>query len=102
MADLVSDLEAVEDPVDRFKRASKLLEAWPDQQSRISDMRREVVLSLRRDKVSYRKIAALLGMSLVRIQQIEKGLSAGPNKAKKKTADDEQSDTRATGLQSSE
>lgn len=85
--DLVSGVAAIEDPVDRFKRAGSLLAVWTDQQGKLSDLRQAVVVDLRAQKVSYRKIAALLGVSLVRVQQIEKGLAAGPNKAKKKAAE---------------
>jgi DNA-directed RNA polymerase specialized sigma subunit len=85
--DLVSGVAAIEDPVDRFKRAGRLLAVWSGQQGKLSDVRQQVVVELRAQKVSYRKIAALLGVSLVRVQQIEKGLAAGSNKAKKKTAE---------------
>lgn len=81
--DLISDLAEVEDPVDRFKRAGRLLAVWTDQQGKLSDMRTDVVVKLRAEKVSYRKIAKLLGISLVRVQQIEKGMATGPNRAKK-------------------
>lgn len=84
--DLISGIAAIEDPVDRFKRAGTLLAVWSDQQGRLSELRQQVVLDLRAQKVSYRKIAGLLGMSLVRVQQIEKGLAVGPNKVKKKPA----------------
>jgi DNA-directed RNA polymerase specialized sigma subunit len=80
--EVVSDLEAVDDLVERFKQASALLKTWPAQQSRISDLRQAVVAELREQQVSYRKIARMLGVSPVRIQQIEKGLS-GPNKPKR-------------------
>jgi hypothetical protein len=84
--DLVSGVAAIEDPVDRFKRAGTLLAVWSDQQGKLSTLRQQVVLDLRAQRVSYRKIAALLDVSLVRVQQIEKGLAAGPNKARRKTA----------------
>lgn len=88
--DLVSGVAAIEDPVDRFKRAGGLLAVWTDQQGKLSEMRQQVVSQMRAEKVPYRKIAALLGISLVRVQQIEKGLAAGPNKVKKKAAVAEQ------------
>lgn len=81
--DLISGIAAIEDPVDRFKRAGTLLAVWSDQQGKLSQLRQQVVLDLRAQKVSYRKIAGLLDMSLVRVQQIEKGLAVGPNRAKK-------------------
>ncbi|MBV9026362.1 MAG: hypothetical protein JO362_21800 [Streptomycetaceae bacterium] len=71
--DLISALEAVEDPTDRFRRAGELLATWSTQQSRISGIRQQVVVSLRAEGVSYRKIAKTLGVSPVRVQQIEKG-----------------------------
>lgn len=85
--DLVSGVAAIDDPVDRFKRAGSLLAVWMDQQKNLSNVRQAVVVELRSQEVSYRKIAKMLGVSPVRVQQIEKGLSVGPNRAKKKAAE---------------
>lgn len=84
--DLVSGVAAIDDPVDRFKRAGSLLAVWTDQQKTLSNVRQAVVVELRSQEVSYRKIAKMLGVSPVRVQQIEKGLSVGPNRAKKRAA----------------
>ena len=87
--ELISSLEDIEDPAERFTRAGQLLATWNDEQARIMAIRQAVVVALRAEKVSYRKIAQMLGVSLVRVQQIEKGKSVSANREKKPKPADE-------------
>lgn len=73
VTDVVDSLEALDDPAERAQRAGQLLAAWPDQGSRLRQIRQEAVMAMRADKVSYRDIAKKLGISLARVQQIEAG-----------------------------
>jgi DNA-directed RNA polymerase specialized sigma24 family protein len=73
VTDVVDSLEGLDDPAERAKRAGKLLAAWPDQGSRLRQIRQEAVVAMRTNKVSYRDIAKTLGISLARVQQIEAG-----------------------------
>jgi DNA-directed RNA polymerase specialized sigma24 family protein len=73
VTDVVDSLEELEDPAERAKRAGALLAAWPDQGSRLRQIRQEAVAAMRANKTSYRDIAKTLGISLARVQQIEAG-----------------------------
>lgn len=73
MLHTVDALDAMEDPVEQARRAGHLLAIWPQEQARLRQIRQKAVISLRAEKVSYRKIAAALGISLARVQQIEAG-----------------------------
>lgn len=73
VTNVVNSLEALDDPAERAKRAGRLLAEWPAQGSRLREIRQEAVVAMRAQNVSYRKIAAALGISLARVQQIEAG-----------------------------
>lgn len=69
----IEALKAEVDPAVRGKEASDLLQAWSDEQPGLRELRRDAVIAMRGQKVSYRKIAQTLGVSLARVQQIETG-----------------------------
>lgn len=69
----LSDLEAIEDPIDRAVAISEVLADHDKRAPRLRDLRREAVLSMRADGMSYRKIAAKLKVSLGTVQSIERG-----------------------------
>lgn len=74
VVEAVDSVQAIQDPRDQAIRAGELLALWPEQQSRLREIRQEAVLRMRADKVSYRSIAKMLGLSLARVQQIEAGV----------------------------
>lgn len=69
----VDSLAVMQDEIAKARGAGQLLKELPDEQKRLRKIRRDAVLKLRSEKVSYRKIAAALGISLARVQQIEAG-----------------------------
>ncbi|GGT43472.1 hypothetical protein [Streptomyces purpureus] len=73
VTETVDSLEALADPVERAKRAGKLLAEWPVQGARLREIRQEAVVAMRAQKISYREIAKTLEISLTRVQQIEAG-----------------------------
>ncbi|MFE4691728.1 hypothetical protein ACFRH6_16915 [Streptomyces sp. NPDC056749] len=75
VVETVDSLEALDDPAERARRAGRLLAEWPAQGARLREIRQAAVMALRAQKppMPYRKIAATLGISLARVQQIEAG-----------------------------
>lgn len=73
MLEVVDSLEDMEDPAERARRAGKLLALWPEQHTRLREIRQAAVVAMRAQKISYRQIAKALGISLARVQQIEAG-----------------------------
>lgn len=71
----IQRLKRLEDPVIQGREASRLLKDWQEHQPQLRDLRRSAVLAMRaqRPPVSYRKIAAAIGVSVARVQQIEVG-----------------------------
>jgi DNA-directed RNA polymerase specialized sigma24 family protein len=87
--DALSELEAIPDPHLRALAISQVLADHAERAPRLREMRRKVVLELRAQGVSYRKIAAQLGVSLGAVQDIERGHSgAWGTKARKKVEPD--------------
>ncbi|WP_031511557.1 transcriptional regulator [Streptomyces megasporus] len=70
---VLDSLEQLDDPAERARRAGKLLAAWPEQHTRLREIRQSAVVAMRAQNISYRKIAQTLGISLARVQQIEAG-----------------------------
>lgn len=77
MVDAVNAVRAIEDPVRRARAISDLLKVQTKSEPELRDERREIVLQMRADKVSFRKIAAELDVSLGTVQDIVRGHS-GP------------------------
>lgn len=86
MIDAMNAVEAMPDPGQRAKAISEVLAHQTDRAKEWRKMRRAFVLDLRAQKppVSYRKIAAMLGISLGTVQDIERGYSgSGKNRPRK-------------------
>lgn len=66
-------VEAMTDPVTQARVIGQVLKEQSERNKRFYEKRREVVLALRAQKVSYRRIAAELGVSLGTVQDIERG-----------------------------
>lgn len=71
--DALKHLEEIEDPVRRAVAISEVLKDYEERAPQLRDLRRATVLQLRADNVSYRKIAAMLKVSLGTVQNIERG-----------------------------
>ncbi|GHA95381.1 hypothetical protein GCM10010330_56920 [Streptomyces tendae] len=89
--DAMDAVEAIADPEARAKAIGEVLADQEARAKRWREQRREVVLEMRAQDppVSYRKIAARLGVSLRTVQDIEAGYSgSGKNRPRKSEADD--------------
>lgn len=73
--DALAALEEMADPVARAVAISQVLADHAERGPRLRELRRKAVLELREQKISYRKIATLLGVSLGTVQDIERGHS---------------------------
>lgn len=85
MVNAMEAVRAIEDPVRKARAISELLKAQAAKEPELRDERREIVLRMREEKVSFRKIAAELGVSLGTVQDIVRGHS-GPWGARAKKA----------------
>ena len=86
--DALDAIEAMEDPVARARAISRLLKDQTQRTKRLKEQRREVVLELRRRKVTYREIATTLGVSMGTVQDIERGYSgSGRDRPRKKAGE---------------
>ncbi|WP_432001574.1 helix-turn-helix domain-containing protein [Streptomyces sioyaensis] len=68
-------LEAMDDAAAQARAISRVLREQPGRYRRLKNIRREYVLQQRAANVSYRKIAAQLGVSSGTVQDIERGYS---------------------------
>lgn len=75
MFDALAELEAMTDPQARAVAIGQVLADHAERAPRLRELRRAVVLELREQNVSYRKIADQLGVSLGTVQDIERGHS---------------------------
>ncbi|MEW2127083.1 helix-turn-helix domain-containing protein [Streptomyces sp. NPDC007259] len=73
--DAMDAVEAMTSPEDRARAISEVLTDQAVRGKRWRELRRQVVLEMRAQEppVSYRKIAARLGVSLATVQDIERG-----------------------------
>lgn len=88
MIDAMDAVEAIPDPEARAKAISEVLADQAERAKRWREDRRKVVLNMRAQQppVSYRKIAALLGVSLRTVQDIEEGYTgSGKDRPRKKS-----------------
>lgn len=87
--DALEELEAIQDPVQRAVAASEVLADYKERAPHYREMQRQAIEMLRAEKVSYRKIAAQLKISLGAVQNIERGHGgAWGTKPRTKKADD--------------
>jgi DNA-directed RNA polymerase specialized sigma24 family protein len=73
VSDALKRVEEIDDPVQRAVAISEVLRDYEKRVPRLRDLRRDAVLAMRAEGVSYRKIAARLGVSLGTVQNIERG-----------------------------
>jgi DNA-directed RNA polymerase specialized sigma24 family protein len=71
--DSLDQVEAIEDPVERAVAISEVLTDHNERAPRLRDLRRQAVLAMRAEGMSYRKIASRLKVSLGAVQNIERG-----------------------------
>jgi hypothetical protein len=73
--DAMNAVEAMTDPLERAKAIGEVMADQAERGKRWREMRRGVVLEMRAQNppVSYRKIAAALGVGLATVQDIERG-----------------------------
>lgn len=75
--DIAATLAAIDDPTDRAKTAGALLDAVPQLQRTLRETRQAAVLNLRAGGFSHGAVAAALGISRSRAQQIAEGRTSG-------------------------
>jgi len=86
--DAMNAVEAMTDPLERAKAIGEVMADQAERGKRWREMRREVVLEMRAQQpaVSYRKIAAALGVGLATVQDIERGYTgSGRNRPRVQT-----------------
>ncbi|MFI5687864.1 helix-turn-helix domain-containing protein [Streptomyces sp. NPDC051636] len=91
VVDAMNAVRAIEDPARRARAISELLKAQTEKEPELREERREIVLKMREEKVSFRKIAAALDVSLGTVQDIVRGHS-GPWGTRAKSEKPEASD----------
>lgn len=75
MTDAIDALAEIADPKQRARGLSELLDQWPDQHSRIRDMRKKAFEELSKGGMTYRQIAAEFEISVARVGQIMTGVT---------------------------
>jgi|SRR5688572_23041425 len=89
VSDALKRVEEIDDPIQRAVAISEVLRDYEKRAPKLRDLRREAVLAMRAEGVSYRKIAAKLGVSLGTVQNIERGHgSAWGTKPRSKPAEE--------------
>jgi DNA invertase Pin-like site-specific DNA recombinase len=90
VVDAINAVRAIEDPVRRARGISELLKQQTEQDPKLREERRTIVLAMRAEEVPFRKIATELGVSVGTVQDIVRGHS-GPwgNRAKKSEAEEQ-------------
>ncbi|MFD8234023.1 helix-turn-helix domain-containing protein [Streptomyces sp. NPDC059696] len=91
VVDAMNAVRAIEDPVRRARAISELLKAQTEKEPELREERREIVLKMREENVSFRKIAAALDVSLGTVQDIVRGHS-GPWGTRSKKGQEEAQD----------
>jgi transcriptional regulator with XRE-family HTH domain len=91
--DAMDAVEAMTDPRERAKAIGEVMADQAERGKRWRELRRQVVLDMRAEDppVSYRKIAAALGVSLATVQDIERGYTGSGKsrpRAKEQPADE--------------
>ncbi|WP_237532418.1 helix-turn-helix domain-containing protein [Streptomyces sp. SID8352] len=78
--DQISATAADPDPATRAKQAAAILDRIPDLQKSLREIRRAAVLELRAAGASHADVAAALGVTRSRAQQIAEGQAGGTKK----------------------
>lgn len=88
--DAMEAVEAMTDPAERAKAISEVMADQANRGKRWREMRRQVVLDMRAQTppVSYRKIAAALGIGLATVQDIERGYTGSGKDRPRKAAEE--------------
>jgi len=90
--DAMDAVEAMTDPEERAKAIGEVMADQAQRGKRWREMRRQVVLDMRAQDppVSYRRIAAALGVGLATVQDIERGYTgSGKDRPRAKGAAEE-------------
>jgi DNA-binding transcriptional regulator YiaG len=88
--DAMDAVEAMTDPQERARAIGEVMADQAERGKRWRELRRQVVLEMRGQEppVSYRRIAAALGVSLATVQDIERGYTgSGKNRPRKASAE---------------
>jgi DNA-directed RNA polymerase sigma subunit (sigma70/sigma32) len=82
-------IDPADDAAKIAKDLTEELDRWPDRHKALRELRRQAVIKLRNDKLSWQAIGTIMGVSRVRAQQIAEG-ATGPQgvdaKARRKKA----------------
>lgn len=73
--DSIDVLGEAESPTARAKRLTELLDAMPETQSKVREMRQQAVIEMRDSGMTLRAIAAELGISFGRVRDIIEGVT---------------------------
>ncbi|GGW99773.1 helix-turn-helix domain-containing protein [Streptomyces chryseus] len=88
-----NDLVEMTDEAAQARAISQVLRDQPANTQRLKAIRRAYVLRRRAENISYRKIAAELGVSAGTVQDIERGYSgSGRDRPRKKTGAEDEAD----------
>lgn len=89
MLDALDSLAGISDPQDRALAISEVMQGWHARSPDLRELRRTAVRELMdRDKLSVRKVAAVLELTPGQVQSILSGYSgSGSARSKKATAD---------------
>lgn len=77
MIEAMADIEAIPDPQKRARAISELLSEQAERIPNLRELRRQDVVDLREQGMSFRRIAAEIGVSLGTVQDVLRGHS-GP------------------------
>ncbi|MFD3978317.1 hypothetical protein ACFWR6_06990 [Streptomyces griseus] len=91
--DSLKAMESMEDPVARAAAISDVLKHVEERSPDWRDLRRKVVLDLRAEGVSYRRIASMIRTSLGTVQSIERGHAGAWGTKPRKKPDAKQEET---------
>lgn len=83
----ITAITSIDDPAERGRAATDVLKVIHDGNKALARVRREAVLELRRQKMTYREIGPAIGVHYSRVKQIEIGEATGINAKPKNVKD---------------
>jgi transposase len=89
VSDALDEVEAIADPAMRVQTMSKVMTEQAERYTRWKEERRVMVINMRAQGVSFRKIAAQVGTSLGTVQDILRGHTGSWSDRPKKDPDAE-------------